>query len=393
MKILFVIPYYAPAFSYGGPVVVAQNIAEGIVKKGFSVTVLTTDVFDAKSRNYKTNEKLNGVDVVRLRNFSNVLAKHLNFFFPFGLKGWINQNIKEYDLIHFHDVFSNLFIYTSKKALAYGIPYIIQPHGSLNDTRLRIGKLRYLIKKMLLKKYSHNILNAKSIIALTNAEKNEIESLYNKTVINIIPNGIDIPSYSNTVNIRTLYNISDSEKIIVYIGRLHYVKGIDISLQVLAKIKQKLNFKFLIFGPDEQNEMFRLKDIVRKHNLQSDVIFAGPVFDESKFNILKASDLFLFLSRDEALPITVLEALSVGLPVFISKETNVPEIADYNAGIVIEKEIYDETAEKITQLLNDSGKMLEMRINAIKLFNDKFTLELMLEKFSSLYKQKCIHIN
>lgn len=384
-----VIPYYTPAFSYGGPVVVAQDIAEGMVKKGFSVTVLTTDVLDAKSRNNRISENINGVNVIRLRNFSNVLAKHLNFFFPFGLKRWIKQNIKDYDLIHFHDVFSNLFIYASKIALAYDIPYIIQPHGSLNDRRLRIGKLRYYIKKIILTRAANSILGAKSVIALTVSEKKEIGTLFNKALINVIPNGINTPKSANNIDIRSRYNIRVEDKIIVYIGRLHYIKGIDISLQMLSKINQGLSFKYLVFGPDEQNEMKRLKSIVRKHNLRDKVLFAGPVFGEEKYNVLKASDLFLFLSRDEALPITVLEALSVGLPSVISRETNIPEIAEFNAGLVIEKEDYNGNAEKIVQLLNDSDKMSEMSRNATRLFRDKFTLNTMLGNYFSLYKQIC----
>ena len=262
IKILFVIPYYVPAFSYGGPVKVSSDLAEGLVKKGHSVTVVTTDVLDKKNRTRIKSEVINGVAVVRCKNVSNYLAKQFNLYLPIGFRAWLKKNIAEYDIVHCHDFFTILNILTSNYCKKLNIPYIIQPHGCLDMIRQKSKLFR--IKQAFLFLFKGVVDESEYIIALVDKEKDEIETVYRNvlTKIKIIPNGID---YKKNKNIREIdlhhkYNIPDNNKIIVFLGRVQYIKGLDISIKSLAAIKDRIDFSFLIIGPDEgeRNKLYNL---------------------------------------------------------------------------------------------------------------------------------------
>jgi len=107
-KILYVIPYFAPAWSYGGPVKVSFDFAKELVKLGYSVTVVTTDVLDSKQRVKKLHEKIEGINVIRFKNINNKLAKNFNFYTPIGLVKWLKKNIQSFDIVHIHEFFRYL---------------------------------------------------------------------------------------------------------------------------------------------------------------------------------------------------------------------------------------------------------------------------------------------
>ena len=85
MNLLHVIPYYAPAWTYGGSVRAAADLARALVTAGHTVTVLTTDTLSATARITALNETIDGVEVVRVRNRSNALRGRLNLSTPVGI--------------------------------------------------------------------------------------------------------------------------------------------------------------------------------------------------------------------------------------------------------------------------------------------------------------------
>ena len=85
MNLLHVIPYYAPAWAYGGSVRAATDLTRALVQAGHCVTVLTTDTLSPTARAPVLRETLDGVDVVRVRNLSNALRGRLNLASPLGM--------------------------------------------------------------------------------------------------------------------------------------------------------------------------------------------------------------------------------------------------------------------------------------------------------------------
>ena len=388
MKILEVIPYFIPAYSYGGPVKVCLDISKEIIRQGHSVTVATTDTLDGKNRIKKLEEEIDGLKIIRFKNISNWLAKNYNGYLPISFYFWAKKNIKNFDIVHCHDFFTLQNIIISHFCKKHEVPFFIQPHGTLSPVRQK-AKMQFA-KKIFLKLFNKTLKNSKSIIALTENEKQEIISidkdLENKTII--IPNGIKTAEFENInrINLHKEYNLPEENKIIGYFGRIQYIKGIDISLKILAKIKNKINFTYLIIGPDE-GEKEKLEKQIEELGLNKNVIFTGILTGNKKWQTIKSCDLFLFTSRNEGLPMTILEIATLGIPQVLSKDCHVPEIEKYDGGFEFNLNEEEKIAEKIVEIISDEQERQFLGNNSKKLIQEYFNLEKTVSKLIQAFQK------
>jgi len=365
-KILYVIPYFVPAFSFGGSVKVTYDFAKELTRLGYDVTVATTDVLDSNSRNKKLSEKIDKINIVRFKNLSNKLARNLNFYTPIGFNKWLKQNIEKFDIVHIHELFTYQTIVAGSICRKKKKKYFLQPHGSLF---LTARKSRfYLLKSFIIKKLAPLVTFSSAIIALNEKEKRNILKVYPllEQKIKIVPNGLDMNEFKSIkkIDLYKQYCIPQKNKIIAFIGRIKFVKGLDISLKVLANLKDKLNFTFLIIGPDE-GEKDNLEALAKTLNINDRVIFAGLMSGVKKLQTLKSADLSLLNSRSEGLPTTLLESAALGLPVVCSRESNLPELDFYHAGFIVRN--VKESADKIKQILTNDYLRKKLSCNALKL--------------------------
>ncbi|MCX6809788.1 MAG: glycosyltransferase [Candidatus Berkelbacteria bacterium] len=383
-KILYVIPYFVPAWSYGGPVKVAFDFAKELTKLGNRVTVATTDVLDARSRNKKLFETVDGIKVCRFKNLNNIFARNLNFYTPVGFRKWLKTNIQNYDIVHIHEFFTYQSFITSKICHKAKKPYIIQPHGSLSQF-CRKSRF-YFIKNCLVKKFTPLVVSSSAIIALNEEEKKDIAQIYPqaKAKIKIAPNGLDLTEFKNIKknDLHRTYNIPKSNKIIAFIGRLHFKKGLDISLKALARIKDELDFTFLIIGPDE-GEKENLENLAENLGIKNRIVFAGLMSGNKKLETLKSADLSLLNSRSEGLPTTLLESAALALPIICSCGSNFPEVEQFEAGFVVDST--QQTAQKIKLVLKDDRLREKLSQNALKLA-DSFNLQKCTQTLNKIYE-------
>ena len=82
MKILQVIPYFVPAWDFGGPLPVCYELSKQFVKRGHEVAVWTTDALNARSRIAQPEETIDGIQVRRFKNVSNSFAYRHNISSP-----------------------------------------------------------------------------------------------------------------------------------------------------------------------------------------------------------------------------------------------------------------------------------------------------------------------
>jgi len=388
MKILQIIPYFVPAYGYGGPLKVCFDISRELVKHGHEITVATTDTLDGRNRIKKLEEEINSIEVIRFRNISNWMAKNYNGYLPLRFYFWAKKNLKKYDMVHCHDFFTLQNIITAHFCKKYSVPFLIQPHGTLSSIRQK-AEFR-LIKKIFLKLFSSVLKNSKNIIALTENEKQEIISVDRdlKNKIKIIPNGVRLEEFENIkkIDLHQKYELPQENKIIGYFGRIQYIKGIDISLKILANLKDKLKFTYLIIGPNE-GEKEKLKNQIKKLGLEKNVIFTGILEGKEKLEIIKSCNVFLFTSRNEGLPMTILEVAALGVPQILSKNCHVPEIEKFNAGEIFSLKEKQKIADSLTEILHNQEEIKKMSQNAQKMIQEKFKLEKVCNKIEKTYQE------
>lgn len=373
MRVLIVIPYFTPAVSYGGPVRVAHDTARSLVSRGHEVTVATTDVFDDKVRVGKRKETINGIHVVRFRNISNYAAKFSNGYTPVGFPFWLARNLRRFDVVYCHDVFSLQSVCVGVTSRLRMFPIVVQPHGSLSAVR-RSARFQ-LIKKTIIRLFPWALRNAYAIIALTGQERKEIAAVAggSESKIVVIPNGLELREFEGVeaVDLFQRFGVPTGRRVVGFVGRLAQIKGLDVSLRVLRQLRDRVDFSYLVIGPDE-GELEALKQQVRELDLEGRVVFAGILEGRDKLNVMNSCDVFLFTSRDEGLPMTVLEVAALGIPQVLSAECNVPEVAEFRAGFVHPLGDADGLAGSLEILLRDKATAQEMSRNARAMVEEKF---------------------
>lgn len=220
----------------------------------------------------------------------------------------------------FEDPFNSLeFCKIARVLRKRHVPYILSPHGCFT----KIAMQKKAVKKSIgIHTVFRNYLKGCCATQyLCEDEKNK-SIQFNQALV--IPNGI--PN-------NDCYSIKNEIHNIVFISRKDVRhKGIDLLLKAVLREKYLLesqNIKINIYGSTESEDDERfINAFICENNLSGIVKNNGAVFDEEKENILLKSDLFILTSRHEGFPMSILEALSYGLPVLITKGTNMTDLVN-----------------------------------------------------------------
>ena len=195
----------------------------------------------------------------------------------------------------------------------------------------------------------------------------------------LVPNGIDISIFKKKkTNLKIKLKISKEYKIITFIGRLIYAKGVQDLISVFPKIKEKYpKIKLLIIG--DGNYKMELEKISN----DKDIIFLGQRKDI--IDILNITDIFINPSYSEGLPTSVLEAGAIGLPVIATDVGGTKEIiTNQKTGLLIKKKNLKEIKETIIFMLDHPQKMDDYKDNLNKLIKNKFDWEIIFKKWKNI---------
>lgn len=202
---------------------------------------------------------------------------------------------------------------------------------------------------------------------------------FQKQKIIVLPNGIE-SNLIRKAKKNSKYNIDA-----LFVGRINETKGIYDMLKVLDIVKQQFpKFKLAIAGAGDKHTEIKFKNKVRKMKLQNNIDFLGYKKGLEKFNIIKSSKCFWFLSvsKSESFGVALLEAVCCGLPALVYNLNPYKEIYKNGEVIMTKKGNFKQVANKIIALFrkgcfqNQKGKLLldEYSLNKICLRESKYLL-------------------
>ncbi|MEM2180849.1 MAG: glycosyltransferase [Nitrososphaeria archaeon] len=390
MKVLQVINAYYPPYSSGGPAFVTYNISKMLVKRGYKVTVYTTNALSRNELFYpkQSPNYSNGVEVYY---FGNTIYKPSTYiYFSKELIEAIKKNISNYDVIHLHEYRSYISLVINHYAQKYDAPYILQAHGQLpKATGKRAMKQAFdaLFGRKLLK-------NAFKVIALNRMEAEQYKAMgVLEEKIAIIPNGIDLSEYTNLPpkgSFKSKYNIPEDKKIILYLGRIHRIKGIDLLIKAYAYLVKKTGCKdaiLVIAGPDD-GYLNEAKALAKSLKIDDSVIFTGSLYGGDKLEAYVDAGVYVLPSRYETFPMTVLEAYACGKPVIVSNVGGLKDlVVNGETGLLFELENIEELSRKLYQLLHDDYKTEEMGRTGRSFVEKNFMIEKVVSKLEKVYEE------
>lgn len=336
MRIVHVTPYYAPAWDYGGPVRVAQAVCEGLATRGHEVTVVTTDAQDAGERVAAAEETINGVRVIRARNLSNRLAWR-RAFVPMGVRRRFEEVLRRADVVHLHEARSLLNLMALRLLRQSGVPYVLTAHGSLPHHQQRgIAKRLY------------DALGGQALLAAAcrlHAISDVEAAQYHDAGadpgrVAIIPNGIFPAEYEPRADgtvFRELLGITSDRPLVLFLSRLHPIKGVTYLLDAFADLHQRLPEVVLaLVGPDDGAGAAAQRQVTAL-GLEDAVRFVWGTSGEMKLDAYRAADAYVLPSRFDVFSIGLVEAMAAGAPVVVSRGCALAEeVVRQQAGAVVD---------------------------------------------------------
>jgi glycogen(starch) synthase len=206
----------------------------------------------------------------------------------------------------------------------------------------------------------------------------------------MVPNGVNTHAYESSDDtedceaFRTKFALPE-EKIVLYVGRLVYEKGIHILINAVPKVMEKVNAKFIIVGSGYMKE--QLLNIVRSMRLEHKVLFMGFVDDETLLKLQRCADVSVVPSLFEPFGIVALEAMAAKSPVVVSDTGGLSEIVDHDVtGFKAYPNNPDSLAWGIIKILQDEPYRNLIRENAYKKVEEKYDWEKIAQQTKQIYE-------
>ncbi len=376
-KVLQLNKYYesnvGEAKRVGGVEKVVNQLSEGLSGKEINVHVLASHHF---INPWNSCEKIGSIKIDEVGTLGFIFNTPISPFFPHAYR----KQVQWADIAHFH-VPSPL---AELSHYVFGMPektkVVVTFHADPSKTRL--GYLARLYQPIL-----QDLLHRADRIITTAPVNSKSETLkVHVGKSQVIPLAASLPDESlsseDIARFEKKLGYAD-EKVILYVGRLVYYKGLDYLLEALKQVDAQL---VLVGKGDERT---RLERKTRELGIANQVHFAGYVPDEELPLYYSVADIFVLpsISPAEAFGIVQVEAMSYGLPVVNTNlPTGVPFVSQHNqTGLTVPPEDAEQLASSINMLIERKEMRRRFSKNARKRAR-KFTVEKMVESHLRVYE-------
>lgn len=269
-------------------------------------------------------------------------------------------------LVHFHSVFIPEFFAIARVLRRRGIPWVLTPHSGYST--LRVGG-RHPVKQAYFNLFERYIIHhARAIHVLGPIEADDL--LRWGVPVVYIPNGQELLPMPGSPRPG-----QEDRPIFCYCGRLAIrQKGLDLMLQGFgAYLRAGGQGELWLIG--DGNDRPRLQALASELGIAAQTRFWGAKFGEEKLALLHAASLFLHTSRWEGLPMAVLEAASLSLPLLVSRETNMDQyVRDFEAGWVLASNTPPDISEALrtAEDLHRQGRLARLGENGYRMIASAF---------------------
>lgn len=314
------------------------------------------------------------------RNFETKLFQKKRFPFSFSkeLKEAIIQK-KGKAIFHLHGGWIPVYYALAKLLFRCNIKFVITPHGAYNTIAI---KKNSIIKSIYFYFFEKKILQrAHNIHCIGKSEVHGLKRIFNTGKIVLLPYGFE---QNPAIELK---KVAQDTIVFGFIGRLDiYTKGLDTLVKAFKKFhaKEPSSMLWILGDSKERNE---LQDIISRNLLDNCVILYGSKYGQEKDELLQKMDVFVHPSRNEGLPLSVIEAASYGKPCIVTDATNIgSEVVKYNSG----RTIYCQSSEKLEEAMsemfvvyNKQEEFIAMQRNAINMVKENYNWNSLLLKFNT----------
>lgn len=374
--------FFPPTF--GGASVQSLRLAKELIKQGCQVEFLS----DNATKPTIYNDQYDGVVVTRLKTYSeNLHSKLRELIFSIKLIKFLlfRPDLK---IVHFHAI-------RGLELLTFPIIRLMGKKVILKLTLVGVDDpLAFKRRKLLSPLFMWGLRSANHMIAISEELKQRsYQAGFDDQVVKKIFNGFDeenffIPNAAQKAALRAQLAIPPNAPVFLSVGKVEHRKGYDLLLQAFVDIqKQMPEATLVVVGPDnvESNSYYlSLQAFITKHQLHN-IHFVGRQYNVHEFT--KASDYFLFCSRQEGFGTVMIEAMACGLPTIAMNIQGVTEdiVSDNRIGVINYSHDPAEFAQQALSLIKEAKQ--ENIQAAVKILSEKFSISNIAKSYIHLYRQ------
>ncbi|WP_443938101.1 XrtY-associated glycosyltransferase XYAG1 [Pedobacter sp. MW01-1-1] len=379
MKIIHITASYKPAFIYGGPVQSVAKLCEATtnLSGNHTIEVLCTTANGQEELAVQKGAK-QVVENVSVTYYPRITKDHTHFS-PALLWG-LRKKIKSTSVpmvIHIHAWWNLVSIFSCWLAKYYRVPVVLSPRGML--TNYSQTNRNTFFKNLIHRSIGKKLLRYCHFHATSEQEKREIQEIIQGKSITVIPNLVK--QNEEALNPKILEKEAPLK--LIFLSRIEEKKGLEILFQALSTLS--IPFTLSIGGSGKKEYVEALKKQAKNLNIAGKISWLGQVSDDLKFNVLQQHDVLVLSSYNENFANVVIESLSVGTAVLISKHVGLAEyISQHNLGWVTYL-----TPSSIQQALVDAAhnrhKLQEIQKQAPQLVYQDFNDHTLISHYMDLY--------
>jgi glycosyltransferase involved in cell wall biosynthesis len=363
VRILQIVTLISADGAYGGPARVAANQADALRALGH--TVMVAGGWRGKGapplRRTPNDPHLFKVwPVVPRAGFAGLTAPKL--------LAWVNNQLVSIDVVHLHLARDLVTLPVAGVVLAHGIPLVVQTHGMIDrSNRLLAKPLDVLITRRVLR-------NAAALLYLTDGEAVDLASVAGEKLrLEHVTNGVPGALIVRAAEV-------DAKPEVLFLARLHPRKRPDVFVR-MAKIllAQGVSARFAMVGPDEG----ALPSVTGQG--VPDVPWEGSISPEEVIGRLSRASVYVLPSVEEPYPMSVLEAMSVGVPVVITESNGLaPLVRRTGAGLVTDTSA-EALAVAVATLIADPALRTSAGAAAIEVARNEMQMSTVADRLVAIY--------
>ena len=290
-----------------------------------------------------------------------------------GLALWLARNISKYDAIHIHAGRVLVSVVSMAIARVRRKPYIIQTHGMIQpDNRWRARVLDALLVRRLLRA-------AYLRFVLTQREQDGLSTVLGAphTYLRLF-NGVPLPLLAG--------KFSEHEEIL-FCARLHARKRPVQFVKMAAELtRRKLPMHYAIVGPDD-GELTAVRVAIEANGLSEVVRYQGAVDYSQVVERMQKATMYVLPSIDEPFPMSLLEALSVGLPSVCTDTCDIANILREEGAVIVTDGSVGELADAVQSIYQDQALRRRLSINSRRAVAATFSIEAIGNQLEGVYRQ------
>jgi glycosyltransferase involved in cell wall biosynthesis len=380
LRVLHVIP--SVSAGSGGPSKAIAQMEQALSALGVEITTATTDD-DGKGRHLDAAARAARLPPGVTRHYFPKQTDAYKVSLP--LFSWLRANVRTFDLVHVHALFSFAPVAAAWIARGAGVPYIIRPLGVLN--RYGMEQRRSGPKALSMRLVENHLLRDAAAVQFTaEQERAEAELLGVPMRGRVVPLGIEPSSPADASAFAAAFPGQGGPRLL-FLSRVDRKKNIEALLGAVAHCRARFpGLTLAVCGDGDAAYIAELKSLAQGLGIAGAVHWTGHVSGALKASAFAASDLFVLPSYSENFGIAAVEALCAGLPCVLGEGVAVSSrIAQAQAGLAVAPTA-EAVSAAIDALLGDPDALRGAGANARALALSDYSLEAMGRGLLAMYE-------